>query len=105
MKYDEKIANTLSRLPLETGKFYAWEDVLEDDRFEPNPKASREIRSMLSLPLWSGDETVGVLNVVASIPDTFDAAELAYVRSLASVVSVALNVHLQKIRIEADNAE
>jgi hypothetical protein len=94
-KYNERIADTLSRLPLETGETHKWSDVIEDDRFRLNPKATREIHAMISLPLWAGDNRVGVLNVVSSLPDLFDQAEFSYVESLASIVSVAISVHLQ----------
>jgi GAF domain-containing protein len=50
---------------------------------------------MISVPLRSGERSVGVLNVVASLPHVFDDTEFGYVESLAAVISVALNIDLQ----------
>jgi hypothetical protein len=101
-KYNERIADTLSRLPFESGKVFAWDDVVDDDRFQPNPRAGREIHAMVSLPLGMGDSVFGVLNAVASLPDVFDTVEIHYLESVASVISVAVGVDLQDQRSAAD---
>jgi GAF domain-containing protein len=94
-KYNERIADTLSTLPLETGEVHAWDDAAQDDRFKANPKGTREVRALVSLPLRAGDASFGVLNVVASVPEVFDRVDISYLESLASVVSVAMGVLLQ----------
>jgi hypothetical protein len=95
-KYNERITDTLSRDPYESGEAEYWPDVTIDDRFRPNPRSSRPFYSMLSQPLRAGDTIVGVLNVVSSVVDAFDAAEQRYVASLASVIGVALGVYLSQ---------
>jgi hypothetical protein len=57
-KYNALVADTLSRLALEDGETHRWPDVLKDQRFRANPKATRPIRAMISLPLRSRDTCV-----------------------------------------------
>jgi hypothetical protein len=100
-KYRVPIHKTLARLAFEDGKAYSWADVTEDDRFEANPEASRPLRSMVSIPLRRGDAVIGVFNCVASLPNAFDTAERSYLTSLGSVLSVAVNVWLEREEAEA----
>lgn len=95
-KYRVPINATLSRLAYESGQPYDWDDVTEDDRFEPNPKATYPTRSMVSIPLHRGIEVIGVFNAIASEPGAFDPAEVRYLASLGSVISVAVSVHLER---------
>lgn len=95
-KYQVPIAKTLARLAFENGDAYAWDDVTLDDRYEANPRATRPIHAMISMPLRRGDAVVGVFNCIASVPDVFDSAEHSYVASLTGVLNVAVNVWLDR---------
>lgn len=90
--YNERIVDTLSREPYESGEPMYWSDVTADDRFRGNPQASRPFCSMLSGPIRNGNEVIGVLNVISSVKGAFDPAEQRYVASLGSVIGVAVSV-------------
>lgn len=47
---------------------------------------------MVSVPLLTGSDVIGVFNAVASAPDAFDPAETSYLMSLGGILSVAVNV-------------
>jgi GAF domain-containing protein len=95
-KYRVPIGKTLARIAFETGDPQAWDDASTDDRFEPNPHATRPLRAMVSVPLRSGDRVVGVFNAVASEPDVFDAAEHSYLTAIGGVLNVAVSVWLDR---------
>jgi len=101
-QYNERIVDTLSRMPYETGQPSYWPDVQQDDRFSANAYARRPFCSMLSHPVRSGSTVVGVLNVVSSAEDAFDPAEQRYIASLSSVIGVAVGVYLDRQRRAAD---
>jgi hypothetical protein len=92
--YNQRIADTLSRVAYEEDEAQYWPDVTKDDRFRPSPQATRPFHSMLSQPIRNGADAVGVLNVISTKIDAFDAAEQRYLTSLASVIGVAVSVHL-----------
>jgi GAF domain-containing protein len=96
LKYNEPIRDTLSRHALETGAPQYWPDVQTQTDFQPNPLASAPIRAMVSVPIFWGDETVGVFNAVSAEPDAFDEAEQTFLRSLGGVIAVAVSVWLQQ---------
>jgi GAF domain-containing protein len=100
-KYRVEVQKTLSRIAFETGDPQAWDDVETDDRFEKNPYATRPLHAMVSVPLRIGTEITGVFNAVASKPDVFDPAERSYLLSLGGVLSVAVNVWLNRDQPEA----
>jgi hypothetical protein len=95
-KYRVPIKDTLSRVAYESDEIQIWPDVLKDDRFTQNPKATHLTRSMISMPLRRGETPIGVFNAVAAIPDAFDPAEAGYLESLGSIISVAVSVHLDR---------
>jgi len=95
-KYKERIVDTLSRHAYERGQIQRWPDVASDSGFRQNPYASRPIRTMLSLPVRSGAQTVGVFNVVSSAPEAFDPAEELYITSLGALISLAVGVLLER---------
>lgn len=96
-KFNPKITDTLASVAYESGEPQYWPDVAQDDRFKPIPAATRPFHSMLSHPIRRGLDTVGVLNVVSSLADAFDPAEQRYLASLASVIGVAVGVHLASV--------
>lgn len=95
-KYRVPRSKTLARIALETGQLQAWDDATQDDRFEANPHARRPLHAMVSVPLLGGDSVIGVFNAIASKPAVFDPAERSYLLSLGGVLSVAVNVWLER---------
>ena len=94
--YNERIVDTLSRYPFESGQAEYWPDVTEDDRFQPNAQARRAFHSMICEPIRKGDTVVGVLNVVSGTVDSFDPAEQSYIAALSSVIGEAVGVYLSQ---------
>jgi hypothetical protein len=94
-KYDQRIVDTLSRHAYESGESQHWSDVRTDRSFRQNPRASHDTRTLLSLPIRSGDRILGVFNVVSSEPEAFDPTEETYLESLGAVISVAVGLHLK----------
>jgi diguanylate cyclase (GGDEF)-like protein/PAS domain S-box-containing protein len=65
----------------------------------------RGFHSKIVLPLFHGDETIGVLNVYASEQDAFDATEVDLMQSLVQRISAALqSLHHRKARQAAEAA-
>ncbi len=96
--YNERIVDTLSRGPWESGQPEYWSDATQDERFRANPHASHPLRSMLCEPVKSGDTVLGVLNVISSEEGSFDPAEQRYVAALSSVIGVAVAAYLSQDR-------
>lgn len=61
----------------------------EDDRFKPHPQATRPYESIVSVPLWADDDVDGVLNVVSTDADAFNAVDRSYLALIGSVIDVA----------------
>lgn len=71
------------------GKIFASGNLSEDDRFTPHQKATRPYESIVSIPLWKWGEVDGVLNVVATRAEAFNAADRSYLSLLGAVADVA----------------
>jgi len=71
-KYRPAIADSLARIALEEGVPQVWDDVCTDQRFKPNPHATRPFRSMVSIPIRAGEDVHAVFNVICerSTPST-----------------------------------
>jgi hypothetical protein len=91
-KYDARIRETLSRYAYESGTVQQWSDVTSDRGYRPNPRATHQMKAMLSLPIRWGDRVLGVFNVVSSGAAAFEPTEKTYLESLGGVVSVAVGV-------------
>ncbi|MEN3285138.1 MAG: hypothetical protein V7607_6278 [Solirubrobacteraceae bacterium] len=104
-KYHERIVDTLSRFAYESGSPQSWDDVTEERRFTPTPQATRPFRSMISLPIRSGDAILGVFNVISAEPYAFDPAEERYIASLGGVINVAVGILLKGPTEDADGSE
>lgn len=101
LKYAKPIAETLARHAFESGEPQYWPDTAEQTEFEQNPHASAPTHSLVSIPIWEGDEVLGVFNAVSSEKEAFDDAEQTFLASLAGVIAVAVSVWHQ----EQENAE
>jgi hypothetical protein len=101
-----KIAGSFAGLAYASGEV-KWSNDLEDDnRFEPHPRArpGREYRSMVAVPLKHEGEVFAVLVVVGVEKEAFSAPDRIYVRSLGSVCDVAWAV-VQKRRRETEEGD
>lgn len=76
---------------LETGELQWTNDVDNDQRWYPHPKASAErgYGSLASTPIVVGDDAVGVLNVVSSAKGAFLKGDLTYVELLGGFIGLA----------------
>ena len=79
---------------LTTGVHAVCNDIVHDPLAAPwrEPALARGYRSVVSLPLTVEGAGVGVLNLYAAEPDSFDAPELALLDSLAVDLSFGLTV-------------
>jgi hypothetical protein len=97
-KYDIPMVDTLARLPFERRIMMTWGDVHDDPNFKPNPHATRDFHSMVSVPISVGDKSLGVLNVITGQVDAFDPADINYLTSLGAVIDVAVGVQAKAAR-------
>jgi diguanylate cyclase (GGDEF)-like protein len=68
----------------ERGEVVRLADATQDPRFKPATGQGFDIRALLSVPLWSGGKTIGVLSVTAPTPDAFTADHELLARLLAN---------------------
>lgn len=88
------------------GKIFASGHLSEDDRFTPHQKATRPYESIVSIPLWKWGEVDGVLNVVATEPEAFNAADRSYLALLGPIIDVARAAEeLAYVEGEAEDAD
>lgn len=92
LKYAVPIADTLARHAFESGEPQYWPDTAEQTEFRQNPLASAPMHSLVSIPIWEGDEILGVFNAISSEKEAFDDAEQTFLASLAGVIAVAVSV-------------
>jgi hypothetical protein len=98
-KYRQPIARTVSKIAYEKKVAQVWRDVATEERgFEENPHATRKIKSMVSIPLLVGDQSVGVFNVVTAKPNAFDVADVNYLTSIGAVIQTAVGVAVKDVR-------
>jgi hypothetical protein len=98
-KYRQSIAKTVSRIAYETKVMQVWKDVTAEERgFETNPHATRQFRSMVSIPILIGNDAVGVFNVITEPVDAFDVADVNYLTSLGAVIQTAVGVAVKDAR-------
>lgn len=83
------IPGSFSRYAFESGQITWSHDLRSDPRFAEHPYATHPYRSIVSIPLRSGDDVVGVLNVDSSRRDAFPPEDLTYLRILAAIVEVS----------------
>lgn len=80
-----------------SGKTEWSNDVEKDSRWSRHPqaRAHRRYGSLVSTPVRSGAETVGVLNVLSTRTKAFRPADLAYIELLAGLVNVVWSLDLE----------
>jgi len=87
--------SSLAGHAFETGELQ-WTDNVEDDkRWMPHPKASerRRYRSLASMPIVVGDEAVAVLNVLSSEKGAFLKGDLTYIELLGGLIALVWDLH------------
>jgi GAF domain-containing protein len=67
------------------------EDVHEDARWRVAPGWGEGVRSLISVPLRSGDELLGILTLSDPEPDHFDEGHLRLVSTVANEMSIAIH--------------
>lgn len=83
--YDGSIVDALA------GKPVSVYDILADERSKYRKEALAEgIRSILSIPLRSGDEVIGVLRMYTSEPTEYSGEDLKFVSAIAEQAAVAI---------------
>ncbi len=90
-KLDEGVAGRVAR----DGKPILISDVTSDDRFVQGQTKKNQIKSLLCMPLKSGEEVVGVLNLSHHNPDAFGKDEQHLLDLITNQIAIALkNVHM-----------
>jgi hypothetical protein len=85
------IAGSFSELPLRQGRVYASANLSTDDRFRRHPRArpGREYESIVSVPLHIEEDVDGVVNVIATHQNAFNAVDRTYITLLGSLIDLA----------------
>jgi len=65
-------------------------DVSEDPRYQEYTQAG-VVRSELTVPIRSGARVIGVIDIASTMPNGFDAVDLATMQAMAEQVSIALD--------------
>lgn len=89
-KFRLPIEGSFAGFALQSEQIEATGDVDLDERFVRHPKArpGREYKSIISVPIRSGEETVAVLNVISTFENAFEEADFNYVRLIGAVLNV-----------------
>jgi GAF domain-containing protein len=85
-----RIGDSFSRFAYTSGEIVYSEDVDVDPRFRPHPRAERPYRSIISLPIRSGEDVVAAFNVVSTLPFAFTLADFIFVALAGAVIDVSL---------------
>jgi GAF domain-containing protein len=91
-KFSVPIKDSISRVAFDAGEAMTWHDVHEDDCYTEHPKATRQTRAMISVPLTRGEEVTGVFNAISDRPHGFNPADRLYIECLGSVIDVAIAI-------------
>jgi PAS domain S-box-containing protein len=67
------------------------QDVYDDPRWRVAPGWGEGVRSLISVPLLSGDELLGILNLSDPEPNHFDEGHLRLVSTVANEMSIAIH--------------
>jgi GAF domain-containing protein len=74
-----------------------WTDsVIDDERWQRHPLADkkRRYKSLASMPIVVGGESVAVLNVVSTEAAAFFKGDLTYIELLGALIALAWDIHL-----------
>ena len=83
---------------LEHGEIARIDDTQEDERFVSKEGQGFTIRSLVSVPLLSGERAVGVMTVSSDVPGAFDSSDEVAIQLLANCATPALaRVRLRRL--------
>jgi signal transduction histidine kinase len=87
---------------IRTGRPTVCKNILKDPRFAPwrGEAVRRGYGSSIALPVRTGDNVIGALNIYATEPDAFDAEEVHLLEELASDISYGLTALRNKFERE-----
>jgi GAF domain-containing protein len=87
--------SSLAGHAFETRELQWTDDVDDDKRWVPHPKADRRrgYRSLASMPIVVGDEAVAVLNVLSSEKGAFLKGDLTYIELLGGLIALVWDLH------------
>lgn len=87
--------SSLAGHALETKELQWTDNVKDDKRWLPHPKASerRGYQSLASMPIVVGDEAVAVLNVLSSERGAFLEGDLTYIELLGGLIALVWDLH------------
>jgi|GEM_PF-501190 len=66
-------------------------DVLADPRWATNPHWGSGVRSLISVPLLTGEDLLGVVNLTHPDPNHFDEGHLRLISTVANEMSIAIH--------------
>jgi EAL domain-containing protein (putative c-di-GMP-specific phosphodiesterase class I) len=84
------VEGSLSGLVLRTGETLCCDDAENDSRVEVDMCHSFDVGSSVCLPLWRGDQTVGVFNVNSSRKGAFEDCDVVTLTRLAKFISIVI---------------
>jgi EAL domain-containing protein (putative c-di-GMP-specific phosphodiesterase class I) len=84
------VAGSLTGLAFQTGETLRCDDVESDPRVDLDTCHRFHVVSMVSVPLWRREQTIGVLDVTSSHPRAFHDRDVAVLRSLAEFMGVVI---------------
>jgi hypothetical protein len=87
-RFSLPIVGSFSRHAFESGETQWSFDLENDSRFTPHPQASRVYRSIISVPIRTGDDVVAVYNTDSTLEWAFPFADFIYVNLLGAIISV-----------------
>ncbi|HXV04427.1 MAG TPA: GAF domain-containing protein [Solirubrobacterales bacterium] len=103
-KYRVPIEKTISKIAYDKKVIQVWKNAPEEERaFEKNPKATRDFKAMVSIPILMGDKTQGVFNIVTDREGAFDPADINYLTSLGSIIQLAFGMAVKELKTKPAN--
>lgn len=87
-RFSLPIIGSFSRHAYESGNVEWSLDLQADPRFVPHPQATRTYRSIISVPIRSGDDVIAVFNVDSTELAAFDEPDFVYVSLLGAIIGV-----------------
>ena len=66
-------------------------DVLDDERWATNTQWGNGVRSLISVPLLTGEDLLGVVNLTHPDPNHFDEGHLRLISTVANEMSIAIH--------------
>jgi GAF domain len=88
--YKREIDKTLAGIAFRRGEFVQSDDVEQDERFARNPKATRDFRSLVSMPLPIDEKIVAAFTVVSTRPAAFGPTDVSFIKLIGAVLDVLL---------------